>query len=136
MNLLIGLVVAAALLAVFLRHLRMEREALRRSFATQVFDTPEGKVEGRALQVVKTATLGGTTPNGVEDFVTMTRDEFWYCVGPGPTYFLAIPTIGTSFGQVDFVRWVVRPLSKERMRAALAGDRRATKLAFGEAIDA
>jgi hypothetical protein len=29
------------------------------------------------------------------------------------------------------IEWVVRPLTEERMRAALLGDRRASALAFG-----
>ena len=45
-------------------------------------------------------------------------DSFWYCVAPGPSYFLAIPFVTVGMGRVD-VRWVIRPLSEERMRGAL-----------------
>ncbi|MGO4549544.1 hypothetical protein AB4059_00350 [Lysobacter sp. 2RAF19] len=136
MNIVITVIAIVIAVAALVGQRAMQRDALRNSFQAQTFDTPEGKVDGRSLQVVKIASLAATTPNSVEGFDTQTRDEFWYCVGPGPSYFLAIPTIGVRYGSVAFVRWVVRPLSEERMRGALRGDRRATKLAFGEAIDA
>jgi len=125
-----------ASVAYFIGRRAAERDAMRASFAAQTFDTPEGRVSGEALRVVRIASLGTTKPNMPENNVTKTRDDFWYAVGPGPSYFLAIPTIGVTYGQVTFVRWVIRPLSEARMRGALAGDRRATKLAFGEAFDA
>ena len=136
MNVVIAVIMIAIVVMILVGQRATQREALRRSFETQTFDTPAGKVDGRGLRVVKIATLAVTTPNSVEGATTNTRDEFWYCVGPGPSYFLAIPTIGIRYGSVAFVRWVVRPLSKERMRGALQGDRRASKLAFGEAVDA
>lgn len=136
MNIVIALVVVAIAVAGLIGQRAMQREALRASFEAQTFDTPEGKVDGRRLRVVKISTLAATTPNSVEGGDTKTRDEFWYCVGPGPSYFLAIPTIGVRYGSVSFVRWIMRPLSEARMRGALHGDVRATKLAFGEAFDA
>jgi hypothetical protein len=61
-------------------------------------------------------------------------DAFLYCVGPGPSYFLAIAIARTGFGAVS-VDWVVRPLTEQRMRGALIGDRKATSLAFGNAAE-
>jgi len=135
-EILIAVGVAIALVAYYFAQRARERVATHASFQAQTFDTPEGRVTGSALRVVKMSSLSATTPNMPEDRLTKTRDEFWYCVGPGPSFFLAIPTIGIRYGQVVFVRWVIRPLSEERMRGALAGDRKAAKLAFGEAIDA
>ncbi|QGW63906.1 hypothetical protein GOY17_02625 [Lysobacter soli] len=63
------------------------------------------------------------------------RQPGCYCVGPGPSYFVAIAIAQTGFGAVS-VTWVVRPLTEERMRGALAGDRKATALAFGRATEA
>ncbi|MFC5570178.1 hypothetical protein ACFPN1_08920 [Lysobacter yangpyeongensis] len=57
-------------------------------------------------------------------------DSFWYCVGPGPSYFLAIPLVEAGLGRVK-VSWVVRPLAAERMRAALVDDEQALRDAFG-----
>ena len=130
MNILLAILVFAAIVALLVDKRRRQAKAMRRSFSELTFDTPEGQVKGDALSVVKVAALSASTPNSVEGFATDTRDEFWYCVGPGPSYFLAIPTVGSRYGFVAFVRWVIRPLSEERMRAALQGDRRASKLAF------
>lgn len=58
-------------------------------------------------------------------------DAFWYCVGPGPSWYLAIPISRRNGFQWD-VEWVVRPLDESRMRAALSGDTEALRLAFGE----
>lgn len=136
MEIAVAAVVIALIVTILIRQRALQREALRDSFEAQTFHTPEGNVDGRRLRIVKIAALAATTPNSVEGVETRTRDEFWYCVGPGPSYFLAIPTVGIRYGSVAFVRWVVRPLSEERMRGALQGDRRASKLAFGEAVDA
>lgn len=62
----------------------------------------------------------------------MTQGEvFWYCRGPGPTWFLAIPTVECS-DSIYEVSWVVRPLTEQRMRAALQFDRKACRRAFDE----
>jgi len=136
-TLAIAIGVAAFAAASVVCQRRMQRAAMQASFVAQSFDTPNGRVKGNALQVVKVSRLAASTPNGVEGMNIKTRDEFWYCVGPGPSYFLAIPTVGIRNGlSVEFVRWVIRPLSEERMRGALQGDQRAVNLAFGKAFDA
>lgn len=134
MNWLLVVVGVAIGAGLFLLQRVARDKAAQGSFEAQVFETPAGTVAGRDLRVVKRARMG-ITPNNVEGMAE-TSDEFWYCVGPGPTYWLAIPTIGMQYGSVAYVRWVVRPLSAERMRAALMDDRRALKLAFGEAVEA
>jgi hypothetical protein len=118
---------------------RVERE-LRRSFARQTFQTALGPISGAALKVVKIH----QAPSGVRRrdplFELTFRDDpyggdaFWYCVGPGPSYFLAIALLQAGSGKVD-AQWVVRPLTEARMRGALIGDRKATALAFGNAME-
>jgi hypothetical protein len=61
-------------------------------------------------------------------------NAFWYCSGPGARWFLAIPTVSKCRGGVD-VRWVLRPLTEQRVRAVLRFDRVAYRRAFGEMPD-
>ncbi|GAB2509436.1 hypothetical protein [Lysobacter humi (ex Lee et al. 2017)] len=101
---------------------RRVNEALRTTFHALRFDTPAGVVGGDALRVVKIFRQG--LPFAYDDVFTIPvgprqiSDSFWYCIGPGPSYFLAIPMVEVGFGKAK-VDWVVRPLSLERMRAAL-----------------
>ncbi|TKR29533.1 hypothetical protein FCE95_15480 [Luteimonas gilva] len=60
--------------------------------------------------------------------------SFWYCVGPGPSYFLAMPLLTTRFGGAS-VKWVIRSLSEDRMRAVLQSDEEALRAAFGIGVD-
>lgn len=110
---------------------------LKRSFEQTMFDTPEGKVTGRSLKVVKISKqsmrfAGDEVYQFGQD--PLPNDAFWYCIGPGPSYFLAIAIARTAFGRVS-VEWIVRPLTEQRMRGALVGDRKATALAFGSAAE-
>ncbi|MDR6675745.1 hypothetical protein [Xanthomonas sp. 1678] len=61
-------------------------------------------------------------------------NAFWYCSGPGARWFLAIPSIDRRGSGVD-VRWMLRPLTEQRMRAVLRFDRAAYLRAFGEMPD-
>lgn len=107
---------------------------LQESFEKLEFETPDGKAAGSKLQIVKKAKQG--MPMVYDDVFNAHAgskafgDSFWYCVGPGPSYFLAIPMVEASAGRVD-VQWAVRPLTAERMRGALVGDLEATRRAFG-----
>lgn len=110
---------------------------LRATFDRQTFDTPQGKVTGEALRVVKVCRQMSRFAG--DDVYVLGRDPvpsdtFWYCVGPGPSYFLAIAIVQVGFGKVD-PQWVIRPLTEQRMRGALIGDRKATALAFGSAME-
>lgn len=124
--LVVGFMVAVVLLAI-----RARREfdaAVRRSFEALAFETPAGRVRWDAVRVVKVvAHDSGNESSGPQDL-------FWYCVGSGPSYFLAL---GHVRGRLPRIRvdWVVRPLSEDRMRNALIGDDRATALAFGDAVE-
>lgn len=132
-----ALLIGAMVLQVVVGRRRVQA-ALDRTFKQLSFSTPEGSVAGSQLRVVKVSKQG--MPLAYDDVFMLGRDplpsdSFWYCVGPGPSYHLAIPVVSTGFGRVD-VQWIVRPLTAERMRAALLGDERAIQLAFDEATEA
>jgi hypothetical protein len=134
--LFVAAVIAAGICTTIAGRNRVKR-ALRMTFSGLRFDTPVGVVDGTALQVVKVSKQSMLF--AYDDVFTVqadlqASDSFWYCVGPGPSYFLAIPMVTVGFGKVS-VRWVVRPLSRERMRGALVGDADALRLAFGPGAD-
>lgn len=119
-------------------HRRKIKAEVMRSFNAQTCDTPVGRVTGEALKIVKISKQPMQFAG--DDVSTLGRqhqpsDAFLYCVGPGPSYFVAIAIAQTGLGAVS-VKWVVRPLTEERMRGALVGDRKATALAFGRATEA
>ena len=94
----------------------------QRSFEALTFETPEGRVSGNAVRVVKVV----THENG--DY-TGPRDLYRYCVAPGPSYFVAMCHVERLHSPAR-LKWVVRPLTEERMRGALVGDDTALALAF------
>lgn len=110
------------------------KAALRRSFEALRFTTPEGVVTGDRVRVAKVYRQG--MPLAYDDVFELSlgarqwSDSFWYCVGPGPSYFVAIPMAAVGMGRVE-VQWVVRPLTMERMRAALQDDEAALERVFG-----
>ena len=124
--LVIGFMVAVVVMAVRAR--RDFDVAVKRSFDALTFQTPGGRVRGDAVRVVKVVaqSVGNDQPGP--------QDLFWYCVGSGPSYFLALGHVRRRLPPVR-VEWVVRPLTEDRMRNALAGDDRATALAFGSAVE-
>lgn len=123
-SILIGVGAFGALFYVTSRFRRQQDRALQTSFEQQSFSTPQGAVSGALLQVVKSSCqLRGAGNRPVE--------LFWYCVGPGPSYFLAIARIKKTSWRGTEVAWTVSPLSEQRMRAALTGDRKAMASAFG-----
>ncbi len=136
---LVAFVSGVTLLSVVVarRGRRRAQAALRMTFARLQFDTPQGRVPGSSLRVVKisrqAAGLAGDEAYGLFGDRQM-PDAFWYCVGPGPSYFLAIARADARPGGVS-VDWIVRSLTEERMRGALLGDEKAIALAFGQAIE-
>jgi len=112
-------------------------QTLKDAFAKRTFQTPDGTVSGATLRVVK---ISKQTSRYAADEVyrikldSIPADAFWYCVGPGPSYFLAIAVMQTGNGQVT-ADWIVRPLTEQSMRAALLDDRKAAAIAFGEAME-
>lgn len=136
---LVAFVCAVVLLSVIVsrRERRRLHASLRMTFAQLKFDTPIGSVPGSALRVVKISQLASGLDGDELHGLFGDRqlpDAFWYCVGPGPSYFLAIGRANAHRRGVA-VDWVVRPLSEERMRGALLGDDKAIALAFGHAIE-
>ncbi|GEM_PF-755257 len=118
---------------------RIEQE-LRQSIARQTFQTELGPLSGAALKVVKIYQAPSRVRRWDPVLELAFRDDpyggdaFWYCVGPGPSYFLAIAMLQAGSGKVD-ATWIIRPLTEARMRGALIGDRKATALAFGSAVE-
>ena len=107
-----------------------QRNKVQSLFDRLVFQTGTGPVSGAQMKVVKRIvdTMGSNEGgNGI-------TGAYWYCVGPGPTYFVAIAQRTMTNLVRSELQWVVRPLSEERMRGALAGDTEALLVAFGERI--
>ena len=114
----------AAVLAVALYFSLKANRSMRDSFAALVFQTPEGSVSGAKMRVVKEV-LESTG----QDLGASPTTGFFYCVGPGPSYFVAIANLESAW-RARFA-WVIRPLTEERMRGALVGDSVALLAAFG-----
>lgn len=122
---------------IVLRHrhgLQRGKAHLQASFAELWFDTPNGRVAGEALTVVKVAYQLDEAAEEIREPLDP-WDSLWYAIGPGPSYFLAVCIVDPDHPE-HAPQWRVRPLDERRMRAALAGDRQAEMLAFGEAIEA
>ena len=113
-----------AILAVALYFSLKANRSMRDSFAALVFQTPEGSVSGAKMRVVKEV-LESTG----QDLGASPTTGFFYCVGPGPSYFVAIANLESAW-RARFA-WVIRPLTEERMRGALVGDSVALLAAFG-----
>ena len=122
---------------IVLRHrhgLQRSKAHLQTSFDALFFDTPDGRVAGEVLTVVKVAYQIDDAVGGIRQPLDP-WDSLWYAIGPGPSYFLAVCIVDHDHPERD-PHWRVRPLDERRMRAALEGDRQAQMLAFGEAIEA
>ncbi|MET0548956.1 MAG: hypothetical protein ABW002_06775 [Xanthomonas sp.] len=125
-----------ALLAVGLyRYNKRRMDALlTESFRRLSFSSDGVALSGVDLLVVKKAQQfirANQQWSPVPDRPTVIQgDAFWYCRGPGASWFLAIPTVVSRGGELE-VSWVVRPLTEQRMRAALQFDRKACRRAFG-----
>ena len=110
------------------------RAARQETFERLRFPSRDGAAfTGAQVQVVKQlqGRFDGMQQPGPRWMAQASDDAFWYCVGPGPSWYLAIPISRRNGFQWD-VDWVVRPLDEGRMRAALSGDTEALRLAFGE----
>lgn len=108
---------------------------LTESFRQLSFSSDGVVLRGADLQVVKKAQQFIRTKENFlllpDSPVVNQGDAFWYCSGPVASWFLAIPTVMSRGGELE-VSWVVRPLTEQRMRAALQFDRKACRRAFGE----
>ncbi|UBB25722.1 hypothetical protein [Pseudoxanthomonas beigongshangi] len=121
--------VALAIWAAIRRRAQAKR-LLEESFSALEFDTPEGRVSGERVTVVSKRQKYMSAMWEGRQVGAQPSDAFWYCVGPGPSYFLVVPSLTNRWGGLD-LKWIVRPLTEERMRAALQGDRAGMQRAFG-----
>jgi hypothetical protein len=113
---------------------RLVLNALDMSFRHQSFPGEHGPLSGADLTVVKKSMQSmEASYSRVHGLVpaVITADAFWYCVGPGPSWFLAIPVVTAGFGRVE-VQWIVRPLTEQLMRISLQSGRKAFQRAFGD----
>ncbi|KMM76754.1 hypothetical protein ACP93_04925 [Xanthomonas sp. NCPPB 1128] len=108
---------------------------LMESFRQLSFSSDGVALRGVDLQVVKKAQQFIRTNESFSLLpdrpVVHQGDAFWYCRGPGARWFVAIPSVVSRGGELE-VSWVVRPLTEQRMRAALQFDRKAFRRAFGD----
>ena len=125
--LLIVIVWIVLMVVLGIRQRRLDMTRLRVSFEALRFETTEGVVGGDKMLVVKQVSFEKSR-EGSMSLRSRMGETFWYCVGPGESYWLAIPMRMPRKGPIE---WVVRPLTEERMRAALSGDSQASALAFG-----
>ncbi|WP_141454110.1 hypothetical protein [Pseudoxanthomonas sp. z9] len=128
-----GLLLVMVALAIWaaIRRRAQAKRLLEESFSALEFDTPEGRVNGERVTVVsKRQEYMNAMWSGRQIGAMQSSDAFWYCVGPGPSYFLVVPSLTNRWSGLD-LKWIVRPLTEERMRAALQGDRTGMQRAFG-----
>lgn len=123
-----------AVLVMVLRTRRRPAIDLRESFAHVSFATPSGEVGGNTMRVVRIARQGmfaDVDPFDVPADMLLLAESFWYCVGPGPSYFVAVPTVERR-PQGMVLSWLVRPLSEAQLRSALSTDAAALAAAFDD----
>jgi hypothetical protein len=110
-----------------------QRRHYEHAFAKLVFDTPRGLVTGQSLKVVHRTVSLPRSEQGLSG-VPASGANYWFCVGPGPSYFLAVPLSNVANGLGTHLEWVVRPLTAERMRGALSAKPAALRRAFPQAV--
>ena len=117
-------------------HPDVDRNAvLERTFAVLPLPLQDGgQIAGQRGRVVKRP-----TPLSTSTFLLSTAagyqeghgEEFWYCVGDGGHYWMAIANCERQWWRWR-VHWVVRPLTAARMRNALIDDPAALQATFGD----
>lgn len=121
-----------AVVVLALRARRRDGIDLRRSFDTVRFETPAGVVGGDAVRVVRIRRQGlhaDVDPFDVPPDLLPLAESFWYCVAPGPAYFVAISSAELRDGRM-LPAWTTRSLTEAQLRAALADDPAALAAAF------
>lgn len=107
----------------------LRHHAIEASFASLRIPLADGWVGTDQLRVVRRVRgVRSQRCEGLRNVYSETA-AYWYLVGPGPSYFLAMQSDTLRGGEVT-VDWQVTPLTEERMRRALFDDRKATALAF------
>lgn len=123
---LISLLVVAALAVVNSQHQRVSDRWLQRTFDALQFDTAHGRQAGPDMQVVKQVTMEVSSHNHP-------LTAFWYCVGEGPSYFVAMAHYQREGWMGGHYEWTIKALDEARMRHALIDDKQALQATFGSA---
>jgi len=129
MHAALWLLAMVALAGLSWRARRWLRERAHREFRDLVFRTPDGPVPGARMEVVKKVLHPGLSALGERE-----GTAFYYCKGPGPSYFLAVRELRKPHGEGKG-GWIVRPLEPGRLSEALVGDEEALQRAFGDGGD-
>lgn len=123
---LISLLVVAALAVFNRQHQRVSERSLQRTFDALSFETAQGRRFGPDMQVVKQVNYEVSSQNHP-------LTAFWYCVGAGPSYFVAMAQYQRDGWLGGHYEWTVRTLDEARMRHALIDDKQALQATFGSA---
>jgi hypothetical protein len=118
-NIVLGWIAIAAVIALITAELDRSKRAQDQQFADREFQTSAGPLRGRELHVVRRL---------VQGFDARSQTHWWYCVAPGRRWLLIIAQHDAMSRKNT--KWVVRELTEDAMRAALAGDAQALAAAF------
>lgn len=127
---LVSVLIFAAVVMLHVQHSRVGERLLQQSFDGLTFPGEAGVLRVADITVVKRITH---EVSRYSDHAPLAA--FWYCVGPGPVYYVAVARYvrnGWRSGRYD---WVVRPLDAERMRGELSSDQDALHAAFGDHVE-
>lgn len=127
---LASLAIFAVVVFLHVQHSRAGERLLQRSFDTLRFPC-EGEVLGAAEVSVVKRVIHETSRMGEHAPLT----AFWYCVAPGPNYYVAIARYMRDGWRGGRYQWEVRPLDAARMRGALDADGDALHAAFGDHVE-
>lgn len=129
MEIILAIVFVVVIILLVIRERQKRLQRMHQSFDGIEFPA-SGGLRGRDMRVVKRVIEAADNGMCSSDIL----GAYWYCVGPGPGYYVAI----AQRVQLNWLRsrleWVIRPLSAERMRGALMGDKQALILAFGREV--
>nr|WP_295376375.1 hypothetical protein [Pseudoxanthomonas sp.] len=127
---LASVLIFAAVVMLHVQHSRAGDRLLQRSFDGLTFPAETGTLRVADITVVKRVTHDVSRHSDHAPLAAL-----WYCVGPGPSYYVAVAQYvrnGWRSGRYD---WVVRPLDAERMRGELGSDQEALHAAFGDHVE-
>lgn len=122
---LFSLLVVALMAVLHVHHQRVSERWLQRTFDALPFQTAQGRQFGRDVRVVKRVVVDSSRHH-------QPLTAFWYCVGAGSDYFVAVAHAQPSWRGSHY-QWTVRPLDEARMRGALIDDEEALQATFGVA---
>ncbi|MBB3278043.1 MULTISPECIES: hypothetical protein [Pseudoxanthomonas] len=127
---LASVLIFAAVVMLHVQHSRVGDRLLQRSFEGLRFPAGTGTLRVDEITVVKRVTHEVSRHS---DHAPLAA--FWYCVGPGPNYYVAVAEYQRNGWRSGRYQWVVRPIDEERMRGALGGDPDALHAAFGDHVE-